>query len=683
MNKILLPIVLLLLIPNMEAQVTKITNFPEEVDLKNSSGGRVGVVGSNYFFTAATAEAGEELWLTDGTEAGTRMVKDIRPGATSTEYGNFTEHKGKLYFFANNGANGFELWTSDGTEAGTKIVKDINPSGGIISSTVFSQLTSDGQYLYFAAFSPGLGTEAWVSDGTASGTKLLKEIALGSASSNPEVFFRFKNKVYFFAKSDVFKGAELWETTGTPASTKLVKVLDENGATNICTRVATNSEGFYFTMQIGFGDQLWKSNGTQMSTTFVKNLGEPANALVLLENNRAIFTLKSGNNKDDIWTTDGTDPGTTLLKELNYFIKNPPYSVIKWEDSAYVLANDKDNLLLIKSDGTSSGTSTIGKFKTTTSGGSQYLVPMSKEFLIVAYQDYETNTEIFTSKGTEASTKLLVNLNSIEGESSKPADFREVRNSNIIFKAEEISGDRQLYVYNRFVPLAGNISITSSINCYGDSTGVLKANFTGGIGQYTYQWSTGDSIQTQSSLPQGSYSVTVTDEDGVKNSASIILIQPDSIKITGTITEETGGLANGKITLVVNGGTPPYKYSWSNGSIVKSPNNLAAGTYTVTVNDANNCSKEASFVVLLTSDTDETQDCYPTSQQSGKEIYITTCFTGGQLWLSDLNGKTLLHQPFQNTTSRLDVSNLSTGIYILYFENKERNESQYLKIFIQ
>ncbi|MBK9686230.1 MAG: T9SS type A sorting domain-containing protein [Saprospiraceae bacterium] len=155
------------------------------------------------------------------------------------------------------------------------------------------------------------------------------------------------------------------------------------------------------------------------------------------------------------------------------------------------------------------------------------------------------------------------------------------------------------------------------------------------------------------------------------------------MKITGVLTPESGGLANGKITLGVNGGTPPFKYSWSNGSIVKSPNNLAAGTYTVTVNDANNCSKEASFEILLTSGTEDTQDCYPTSQQSGRELYLTTCFTDGALWLRDLNGKIILHQLFHNTNSRLDVSNLSKGIYILYFENKERNESQFLKIFIQ
>lgn len=667
----------------LQAQVSKITNFPTEIKLKNSIDGKVGVAGNYYFFTATTAAEGEELWLTDGTETGTKMVKDIRPGTASAEYANFTEHKGKLYFFANNGANGFELWTSDGTTDGTKMVKDINPAGGIISSTAFSELISDGQYLYFGAITPGFGNEIWVSDGTATGTKMLKEIAVGSASSNPGDFFRFNNKVYFFAKSDVFKGAELWETSGTASSTQMVKLLDEQGATNLCTNVATNAQGFYFTMQLGFGDQLWKSDGTPENTKFVKNLNESTNALVLLENNKAIFTLNGGTNEDDIWVSDGTDIGTTVLKDLNYFIKRTPYSVIKWQEHAYVLANDVDDLLLVKTDGTVENTTTIGTFTTSTSGGSQYLRPFSKEFLIVAYKDYETHTEIFTSKGTLETTKLLVDLNPVEAKSSLPTDFMELRTSDIIFKAEQMTGDRQLFIYNRFEPLSGNIVISQTIKCHGDSTGILKANFTGGIGKYNYQWSNGSTTATVTNLPKGSYTVTVTDEDGIKKSASINLSQPDSIKITGIVKPESGGVANGKITLGVNGGTAPFKYNWSNGSTTKSPANLAAGTYAVTVTDANNCSKTASFEVLVASSTNETQDCYPTSQQSGKELFLTSCFSEGQFSMTDLSGKFITRQSFQNSNCRLDIANLSTGIYILSFENKEQNENQILKIFIQ
>ena len=80
------------------------------------------------------------------------------------------------------------------------------------------------------------------------------------------------------------------------------------------------------------------------------------------ENNKAIFTLNGGTNEDDIWVSDGTDIGTTVLKDLNYFIKRTPYSVIKWREHAYVLANDVDDLLLVKTDGTVENTTTIGTF---------------------------------------------------------------------------------------------------------------------------------------------------------------------------------------------------------------------------------------------------------------------------------------------------------------------------------
>ncbi|MBL0084740.1 MAG: hypothetical protein IPP37_20905 [Saprospiraceae bacterium] len=98
--------------------------------------------------------------------------------------------------------------------------------------------------MYFAAVSPGFGSEVWVSDGTSAGTKLLKDINTGAASSNPETFFKFNNKVYFFATSDIFDGSEMWETQGTPATTKKVKLLDDKSATIGCLVVATNAQNF-------------------------------------------------------------------------------------------------------------------------------------------------------------------------------------------------------------------------------------------------------------------------------------------------------------------------------------------------------------------------------------------------------------------------------------------------------
>ncbi len=81
-------------------------------------------VGSTVFFTAFTSANGRELWKTDGTAAGTVLVKDIRAGYTSSNPAYMTEVGGVLFFRASNG-NGHELWKSDGTAAGTVMVKDL------------------------------------------------------------------------------------------------------------------------------------------------------------------------------------------------------------------------------------------------------------------------------------------------------------------------------------------------------------------------------------------------------------------------------------------------------------------------------------------------------------------------------------------------------------------------------
>ena len=94
-------------------------------------------VGDTVFFTASDGLNGVELWKSDGTAAGTSLVKDIYPGiepqfseAGSSAPADLTAAGGLLYFFAEDGVHGGELWRSDGTAAGTFMVKDIRPGSG-------------------------------------------------------------------------------------------------------------------------------------------------------------------------------------------------------------------------------------------------------------------------------------------------------------------------------------------------------------------------------------------------------------------------------------------------------------------------------------------------------------------------------------------------------------------------
>jgi ELWxxDGT repeat protein len=83
-------------------------------------------VGGTVFFMGLGSEGGYELWKTDGTVAGTTLVKDINPGDAANSFpGEFAEMGGLLYFAADDGTHGVELWRSDGTAAGTQLVKDV------------------------------------------------------------------------------------------------------------------------------------------------------------------------------------------------------------------------------------------------------------------------------------------------------------------------------------------------------------------------------------------------------------------------------------------------------------------------------------------------------------------------------------------------------------------------------
>jgi ELWxxDGT repeat protein len=103
-------------------------------------------VGSTLFFTANNGANGVELWKSDGTTAGTTLVKDIYPGAGSARPSQLTNMNGTLYFAADDGVSGLELWKSDGTAAGTTRVADPNAGPG---NTSFLDLKPVNGTLYF------------------------------------------------------------------------------------------------------------------------------------------------------------------------------------------------------------------------------------------------------------------------------------------------------------------------------------------------------------------------------------------------------------------------------------------------------------------------------------------------------------------------------------------------------
>jgi ELWxxDGT repeat protein len=169
-------------------------------------------VGDSLFFFADDGTHGKELWVSDGTEAGTALLKDINAGSDGSWDSYWAGNAGVsgwLFFAANDGTHGTELWISDGTEAGTVLVKDINPAGsGLPGFRANTNVVVDNT-LVFAADDGLHGRELWQSDGTEVGTVLVQDINPGGAASYPD-WLTLGEKIVAFEANDGMVGYELW-----------------------------------------------------------------------------------------------------------------------------------------------------------------------------------------------------------------------------------------------------------------------------------------------------------------------------------------------------------------------------------------------------------------------------------------------------------------------------------------
>ncbi|MFM7054667.1 MAG: beta strand repeat-containing protein, partial [Bacteroidota bacterium] len=141
------------------------------------------------------------------------------------------------------------------------------------------------------------------------------------------------------------------------------------------------------------------------------------------------------------------------------------------------------------------------------------------------------------------------------------------------------------------------LSVTSTqgaIACNGGTT-TATVNPSGGTAPYTYAWSpSGGSASTSTALVAGNYTCTITDANGCTSVRNITVTQPATLTVGATSNTASCGLANGSATANPSGGTQPYNYIWNpSGANTPTASGLIAGTYTVTINDANGCTATA------------------------------------------------------------------------------------------
>ncbi len=233
------------------------------------------VAGDTLFFFADDGTNGRELWKSDGTDLGTMLVRNIAAGAADSEpfFGAaFGALDDTVFFFADDGVVGEELWKSNGTFAGTVLVKDIRTGSGDSFAFPSSSFARMGDALFFTADEATAREELWRTDGTPMGTVLVADIAPGTSQSSPEALTALGD-VLLFAASQSPSGRELWRSDGTAMGTALVRDIFPGVGSGSISRLHARNGAVFFDANDGVvGRELWRSDGTTVGTALAADI---------------------------------------------------------------------------------------------------------------------------------------------------------------------------------------------------------------------------------------------------------------------------------------------------------------------------------------------------------------------------------------------------------------------------
>ncbi|MFH1807650.1 MAG: hypothetical protein ABIJ09_02805 [Pseudomonadota bacterium] len=395
------------------------------------------VVGDWLLFGASSKGIGRELWVSDGTEAGTRLVRDICPGAVGSWPYGFAVHRGIAYFLADDCEHGRELWRSDGSTAGTFMLGDFTagPEAGDLSSAV-----GFGDRVYFTHTS-WMGRELWTSDGTVVGTTAVASIYRFGGWSTAV----FKNEL-------CFTSTHVYCTDGTPAGTRVVVQQDIHEARNLA---ATDSHLFFTYNGFNFNG-LWRTDGTSggllqllPDTPTGKNWAGPVSVGGLVfffaspsvsgfylyrsdgtvdgtyslvsatfsgmpwlhsDGSNLLFSANMVATGTELWTSDGTVSGTHVVKNIEAGAGNSnPSRPVQWQGDRYVVATAGSGLGLWRLHPDLSDATQVVAM-----GTAPTLLGASSATLFLAHLDSVHGKELWISDATSQGTHLLVDINIAE-----------------------------------------------------------------------------------------------------------------------------------------------------------------------------------------------------------------------------------------------------------------------------
>src|ERR1051325_9368923 len=359
--------------------------------------------GNRLLFVGTTPELGRELWISDGTPEGTKPVKDVAPGPASA-FPNFLSFfwiapldANRAIFYANDGLSGFEPWITDGTEAGTHQLRDVRPGAASSASAAdIPSLFDVNGVVFFLADDGVHGREPWRTDGTDGGTFLLHDVGAGAESGDAAFFARSATRIwfrvfdeeafelwtsdgtaagpyrvqtfrsfqptampelggrYYFGAAGGGEGSELWSTDATAEGTRLVKnIVPDPAPSSFPSQLMATSRRVFFTATDSPQFGVWfVSDGTGAGTKRAFQTSNGFNVTASLGDS-LFFNIGNG----QFWRSDGTPETTAIVKSFRSSVQ----SMLSFRDRIYLAAaDDGDGLRLWISDGTAAGTKRVG-----------------------------------------------------------------------------------------------------------------------------------------------------------------------------------------------------------------------------------------------------------------------------------------------------------------------------------
>ena len=383
-------------------------------------------------FLVGSDEAGQELWATDGTAAGTRRVEDLFPGTGGTSVTGVAAVGGSVVFAA-----GGLLYRSGGGEAPAVIPGA--PSG------VTELVAGDGAAFFFASSpAPAL----WKTDGTAAGTVKLSDLANPASGGSPTpsklVATASRRTVYFHVRRYPSPGltGELWKSDGTATGTVMVKRLAAQGRV---FAMATLGENLYFSHDDGVHSGLWKSDGTAEGTALAFDAyptGGDDNAWLTPYGERLLFKARVSRALVQFFVTDGTPGGTVALAPAPG-AGSPWSNVAVLNGAAYFGVWDDGAGALWRTDGTAAGTAPVKLV----APSAQFPTPMRLSTvggtLLFTTGDADAGYTLWRSDGTAAGTEVVTTF-APAPDRLGPEFFGEA-NGVRLFAAYDPSAGRELW----------------------------------------------------------------------------------------------------------------------------------------------------------------------------------------------------------------------------------------------